>query len=486
MKKPSNGRRDFLRTSFGLGIAAGLAGGPFGALAAASPRRSRVGANERLAIAKIAVGGMGNADLGQVASHRDVQIVGLCDVDANILAACGKTDDGGNRFADAKRFADYREMLETLGDRIDAVVVSTPDHTHAIASLDAMARGKHVYTQKPLARAAHENRLLADAARARPALVTQMGTQRSATRERRLAYELVREGVVGPIRAIHSWTDRPAGWWPSGGVRGDGSDPVPEHLAWDLWLGPAPTRPYRNGRYAHFNWRGTRDFGTGAFGDMACHILDMPFYALDLGLPTGVRCEAKDGSDDQFPSAETVRMRFAPTSRTAAEGLELVWFDGGRLPDFGALGLPPSVAPGDRKEPDGNGFLPLPRDGAAILVGEGGLLVIPIDGQAAYAVLDGKVKSFADRLGEFRSTNHWHDWVDACLGRGTTRAPFQRAALLCEALSVGAVASEFLDADLAYDAKAFTFAGSGGPIERSTTLLRPAQRSGWSLPVVSA
>lgn len=467
-------RRDFLRTTLALT----LAGGPFGALASAAPRRLRRSANGRLAIAKIAVGGMGASDLSQVASHPDVAIVGLCDVDATLLEKCGRAEDGSNRFADAKRFADYREMLEVLGDRVDAVVVSTPDHTHAIASLDALRRGKHVYTQKPLARAASENRLLADAAGRHPNLVTQMGTQRSAVRERRLAHELAREGVVGPVRAIHAWTDRPAGWWPCGGERSASGEAPPANLSWDLWLGPAPKRPFVPGRYAHFNWRGTRDFGTGAFGDMACHILDMPFYALALGMPTAVRAEAKDGSSDQFPTQETVRMRFGPTPRTDDAGLELVWFDGGRLPDFVSLGLPPTVAPSDRREPDANGFRSLPKDGAAILVGEGGLLVIPIDGEAPYAVLDGKIKRFDDRLAEFQTTNHWHDWIDACLGRGTARAPFEKAARMCEALSVGAVASEFVGRDLTYEPEAFAFRD----VSESRALLHPTPRDGWALP----
>jgi hypothetical protein len=363
-------------------------------------------------------------------------------------------------------------MLATLGDRVDAVCISTPDHTHAIASMKAIELGKHVYTQKPLARSAGENRMLADAGKAHPKIMTQMGTQRSATPERRLAYKLVEQGVVGRIKAMHAWTDRPAGWWPSGKSRAEGSDPVPAGVAWDLWLGPAPTRPYKNGLYHAFNWRGTRDFGTGAFGDMACHILDMPFYALGLGYPTTVQCDAPDSTDDQFPNQETVRMRFAATPRTAADGLELVWYDGGRLPDFKSLGLPETLAPSDRKEKDAHGCLPLPRDGAVILVGEGGLLVIPIQHQEPYAFLDGKRKDFENTE---KATNHWHDWVDACLGVGQPRAPFQTAGLLCEALSVGAVASEYVGQALRYDSKAIAFEGVAGSAER----LKPTWRTGW-------
>jgi predicted dehydrogenase len=463
-------RRDFLKTTLALT----LAGGPFGAIAAAGPRRSRQGTskNGKLAVAKIACGGMGGSDLGQVASHASVAIVGLCDIDRGILDRVGKDDKGNDPFKETPKFQDWREMLEKLGDRVDAVCISTPDHTHAIASLKAIELGKHVYTQKPLARSAGENRMLADAAKAHPTIMTQMGTQRSATPERRLAYKLVEQGVVGKIRAMHAWTDRPAGWWPSGKGRAEGSDPVPAGVAWDLWLGPAPSRPYKNGLYHAFNWRGTRDFGTGAFGDMACHILDMPFYALGLGYPTTVHCDAPDSTDDQFPNQETVRMRFGATKHTAAEGLELVWYDGGRLPDFKALGLPETLAPSDRKEKDAHGCLPLPRDGAVILVGEGGLLVIPIQHQEPYAFLDGKRKDFENTE---KATNHWHDWVDACLGVGQPRAPFQTAGLLCEALSVGAVASSYVGRDLRYDAKAVAFEG----IEGSADRLKPSWRTGW-------
>lgn len=462
-------RRDFLKAS----IALTLAGGPFGALASAAPRRFR-GPNGKLAVAKVAVGGMGEADLNEISRHPDVVIVGLCDVDKTILDAAGKADDGSNRFQDVPRFQDWREMFDKLGDRVDAVAVSTPDHNHAIVTLAALARGKHVYTQKPLARSASENRALASAAKANPKLVTQMGTQRSATAERRLAYELVRQGVVGKVKAIHAWTDRPAGWWPSGQQRPEGSDPVPPELAWDIWLGPAPKRPFKKGPYHPFNWRGTRDFGTGAFGDMACHILDMPYYGLDLGIPTSVHCDSSDGTDDEYPTQETVRMRFAPTDRTAAEGAELVWFDGGRYPDFKGLGLPESVKPSDKKEPDAAGFRPLPRDGAAILVGEGGLLVVPIGGESPYTVLDGKIKRYDN---PHKGTNHWHDWVDACLGKDKARAPFEVAGVMCEALAIGAVASRFPGKELTYDQAGFAFQG----IADSHAHLQFTPREGWPL-----
>ncbi|MDZ4753735.1 MAG: Gfo/Idh/MocA family oxidoreductase [Phycisphaerae bacterium] len=476
-------RRDFLKTT----IALALAGGPFGALASSAPRRTTLRANSKLAVAKIGCGGMGGGDLEQVARHADVTIVGLCDVDGGTLQRVGKddkNDKGNDPYKDVPKFQDWREMFAKLDDRFDAVVVSTPDHTHAIISLDAIKRDKHVYTQKPLARAASENRALAAAAKAKPSIVTQMGTQRSAVAERRLSYDLVRKEVVGKIRAMHAWTDRPAGWWPCGQPRPSDSDPVPADLAWDVWLGPAPNRPYKKGVYAPFHWRGTRDFGTGAFGDMACHIMDMPYYGLDLALPIECSCDAPDGTDDQFPNQETVLMKFAPTARTASNGLDFTWYDGGRLPDFKAIGLPETLAPSDRGSNDEHGCLPLPKDGAAILVGEGGLLVIPIQGQFPYAFIDGKRRDFENT---FATTNHWHDWVDACLGRGKARAPFETAAVMCEALALGAIASRYATTDAAaprktlkYDAAKFAFTdGSGTVIEGSEAYLHPTPRAGW-------
>ncbi|MBL9121233.1 MAG: Gfo/Idh/MocA family oxidoreductase [Phycisphaerae bacterium] len=466
---PNAPRRDFLKST----LAITLAGGPFGAVAAAGARSAlRSGPNGKLAIAKIACGGMGQSDLGQLASHAGVSIVGLCDIDRNTLDQVGKDDKGNDPFKDVPKFQDWREMLAKLGDKIDAVCISTPDHSHAIASMKAMEMGKHVYTQKPLARSAGENRMLADAAKAKPSLVTQMGTQRSATAERRLAYELVRNGAIGKIKAMHAWTDRPAGWWPSGKPRAEGSDPVPAHVAWDIWLGPAPARPYKKDLYHAFNWRGTRDFGTGAFGDMACHIVDMPYYALGLTHPTEITCDAPDGTDDQYPNVETVRMKFAANERTAADGIEFIWYDGGRLPDFKSLGLPETLAPSDRKEKDAHGCLPLPKDGAVILVGEGGVLVIPIQWQLPFAFVDGKRKDFDN---PHKTTNHWHDWVDACMGQGKARAPFELAGLMCESLAIGAVASRYPGKTLVYDAASFAFKGHAD----STTHLKPTWRTGW-------
>ena len=218
--------------------------------------------NSKLRLAKIGVGGMGESDLGQLASHPGVSIAALCDIDAR-----GKGALAG-KYPDAAWFADWRELLAKLGDRIDAVCISTPDHMHAPIAMTAMRMGKHVYCQKPLGHSALENRRLAEYAKSHPNVVTQMGTQRSAMIGRRQQLQLLREGAIGRFRSIHAWSDRPAGWWPQGQPRPQGSATPPAWLSWDFFLGVAPDRPYLPDRYTPFNWRGTYDFGCGALGDM--------------------------------------------------------------------------------------------------------------------------------------------------------------------------------------------------------------------------
>jgi predicted dehydrogenase len=475
MPHPLTPRRDFIKTGLSVTLAA-AALSPFGAVHAAP--RGRGLRNGKLRVAKIACGGMGGADLKEVAGHPDVEIAFLCDTNGDVLAKAAEA------FPKAGKTRDWREILDNHGEAIDAVVVSTPDHSHAPPSMAGLNLGKHVYTQKPLAHDAFENRMLAAAAAKQPKLATQMGTQRSATSERRLGLDLIAGGVLGKVKAIHAWTDRPAGWWPSGQPRPTGNDPVPADLNWDGFVGPAPMRPYVKDAYTPFRWRGTRDYGTGAIGDMACHILDIVFYGLDLGHPLTVRVDdAPDSTADQFPNKEVIRMKFAANAKTAADGCEMVWYDGGLFPPFASLGVPATLKPGGAKGSGPEGLDPLPNDGAAILVCEGGVYVQPIQWQDPYAFVDGKLRRFDDRKNDsHQATNHWHDWVDACLGRGQTRAPFQKAGKLCEALSVGAAASLFVGKDLAYDADNFRFTSGGQPVAGSEAALKVKPRQGYAVP----
>lgn len=426
----------------------------------------RIPSLEKLRVAKVGCGGMGWADLEQVMSHPMVEIAALCDVDQRQLDRCKAVE----RLAKTPQFRDWREMYAQLGDRIDAVVVSTADHMHAAIAMEGLNRNKHVYCQKPLAQQAYENRQLARVAAAKPSLVTQMGTQRMAGKHRRQGYQMIRDGVVGRVKTLHAWTNRPAGWWPQGKPRPEGSDPVPAYLSWDLFLGSGPVRPYKEG-YTPFNWRGTYDWGCGALGDMACHIVDFPFYALELTYPTSVRCDCIDATDDEFPSAETVTMTYPATSRTAPEGLTFIWYDGGRLPDFKGLGLPEDFAGRDK---EGKPAKPHP-DGGAILEGEHGIMYFPIEGQTPSVFVNGK--RVEQKVADQPSTNHYHDWVDAIAKGGQVQAPFQRAGRLCESLSVGAFACMDPNTKLAYDHATLTYPGSA----KATAWCRRPVRAGFGV-----
>src|SRR5437868_172811 len=266
-------RRDFTKASALL--AAGLSLG--GCAHVGTSQRARgASPNEKLNIGFIGAGGRATENLRGLEGEN---IVALCDVDQKNAAA------SFTKYPNANRYRDFRKMLDAEKS-LDAVVVSTPDHIHAIAAITAMQHGKHVYCEKPLAHSIYECRKMRQIA-AETGLVTQMGQQGHAMEGSRRAVEVIRSGAIGQVRELHVWTDRPAGWWPQGMERPTDTAPAPETLDWDLWLGPAPWRPY-NPVYLPFKWRGIWDFGTGAIGDMGVHNLDTAFWALELGLPTSV------------------------------------------------------------------------------------------------------------------------------------------------------------------------------------------------------
>ena len=269
-------RRSFL---FGASVAG------FGILVPGRRGWGGVGLNEELSIACIGVGGKGRSDT-EHASHNG-RVVAICDIDTKRLNSMGE------RLKDAKKYADFRELLHELGPRLDAVVVSTPDHTHAAAAVAAMRMGKHVYCQKPLAHSVYEARLMRETAR-KEKVCTQMGNQGTAAPGFRRGVELVRAGAIGEVKEVHVWTNRPFKYWKQAPdiVARPRPEPIPAHVHWDLFLGPAAERPYTHVYHPH-DWRGWWDFGTGSLGDMACHTTNLPFMALQLGLPT--RVSAKSG-----------------------------------------------------------------------------------------------------------------------------------------------------------------------------------------------
>ena len=312
-------RRQFLQDTATLAAGVSLAW-PLVSTAVAR----QVAADEKLAIGIIGAGGRGWDNLQGVKAER---IVALADVDDK------QAKNAFKRFPDAVRYRDFREMLDKEKS-LDAVVVSAPDHVHATAAIAAMNRGLHVYCEKPLAHTIYEARRMSEVAQ-KTGVVTQMGIQGHAMEGTRRAVEVVRSGAIGDVKELHVWTDRPAGWWPQGEERPKDSPEVPETLDWDLWLGPAPVRPY-NPVYVPFKWRGRWDFGTGAIGDMGVHDLDTAFWALELGLPVSAEVVvAGPKTDDCPPLASILDIRYP--ARGSAPPVKLMFYDGKQLPPAGAI-----------------------------------------------------------------------------------------------------------------------------------------------------
>jgi len=303
-------RRRFLQTSAAIGIGYWVAGG-VQAQGSDSP-------NERIAMASVGIAGKGSSDSADAGRHGEM--VAICDADENRLNAAGE-----KRFPKAKRFTDFRKMFDEMGDSIDAVTVSTPDHNHAPAALMAMRMGKHCFCQKPLTRTVYESRLMGKVAREMK-VATQMGNQGTAASDLRQAAAWLRAGVLGTVSEVHVWTNRPI--WPQGGPRPEPAE-CPKNLNWELWLGPAPYRPYAQG-YHPFAWRGWWDFGTGALGDMACHEINMAFMGLDLRNPITIQAETSGHNKDSFPKWSIVTYEFP--ANDWRPGVKLIWYDGGKKP----------------------------------------------------------------------------------------------------------------------------------------------------------
>ena len=358
-------RRTFLGQSAALGTALWVGGQR--SAKALSPLQS-------LSAGCIGVGGKGGSDTSHIYEH-GVVIAGLCDVDG------GRLTKKGRELPDAKQYTDYREMLDALGDKIDIVTVSTPDHNHAAAAIKAMRMKKHVYCQKPLTWSIYEARKMREVA-AETGVVTQMGNQGTSENGLREAVEVVRSGAIGDVSEVHIWSNRPV--WPQGIGRPAGEDPIPENLNWDAWIGPAPMRPFKQGVYHGFNWRGWVDFGTGALGDMACHTTNMPVMALKLWDPVAVTAVKNPGifEGETFPGSSSLMFEFP--EREGLAPCKFYWYDGGNLPERSILDqLPESFQKRlDRQRQD-----PSKKTSGAVLVGSKGLLFSPDDYGAKYFLL---------------------------------------------------------------------------------------------------
>ncbi|MGI9552664.1 MAG: Gfo/Idh/MocA family protein, partial [Aurantibacter sp.] len=351
-------KRDFLKKS-SLG-AVGLALAP-------SFVMGKTGPHARLRTAHIGVGNMGGEDLKAISSHSLVDVTALCDVDANNLAAAKKLHPN------AKTFTDYRVMLKEIGDEVDAVIVSTPDHTHAPASMMAMNMNKPVYCQKPLTHYVSEARAMKKLA-AEKNLVTQMGIQVHSFYDYKLATLLIQSGIIGKVHTVRAWS--PKSWGFDGPVP-EGSDPVPETLDWNLWLGTSAKRPYKEGIYHPGNWRKLMDYGCGTLGDMGVHIFDTPYNALELDVPRTIKNECRPPTGFGYPENNIVTYEFPATDYTA-ETLKWIWYDGPGAPK----------AHEDLKLPDGEAL----HDQGAMFMGEKGRLYLPHFQKLPQLIVDGKYK----------------------------------------------------------------------------------------------
>jgi predicted dehydrogenase len=496
-------RRKFITTAATTG--AGIAIVPRHVLG-----RGQTAPSDRLNIAGVGVGGMGKINLLNLALHNN--LVALCDVDWDYAGRAWDTLDGDlkreqerlpsvtdavargrsvERIGSLKkilaedlprmtRYRDYREMLDKQKD-IDAVVVATPDHLHAVVAMAAMDLGKHVYVQKPLTWSVHEARQLAKKAK-QAKVVTQMGNQGHSWDDGRRAVEWVRAGAIGDIREVHVWTNRPLAYWPQGIPRPSpqrdvgnlrwnmsgvmarlanamGLYSVPDTLSWDLFLGPAPFVEYHP-VYHPFNWRGWSDWGVGAIGDMGAHLIDHAYWALDLGYPTSVETVSTPYDKACFPTATKTYYEFP--ARGSQPAVKLTWYDGGLMP----------------ARPEELAEEALNASGGALLIGSRGKLLYDTYGLNSRLL----PKSLHDSVGEPKrvlpriAASHEQNWADAAKGKGEASTPFEYAARLTEVMLLGIVALR-AGGKIHYDGAGMRITNMPG----GNDYLTREYRSGWSL-----
>ena len=429
---------------------------------------------QKLRIAAIGAGDKGLTDIQCCDSE---EIVAICDVDENMAAAAMKAHPR------ARFYFDWRTLLERESRNIDAVIVSTPDHLHAVIASHAITSGKHVYCQKPLAQTLHEATYLCDLAQ-RHGVVTQMGNQGSAEDMFRRAVEVLRAGVIGQITQIYAWSDRPI--WPQGIHRPSRSEPVPAGLHWDNWLGPAPWRPFCRDAYHPFKWRGWYDFGTGALGDMGCHLLNLPFRAAQLGLPGAVEILRElDPNGDTYPSGSGVRFDFLAHDGKAPA--RLFWFDG----TISAQTLS-SNAPEPALVAIKDLLGAIPASGC-LMLGEKGIALSPDDyGAKFFLKLDSEnqfrngishpaVRSIPTSLPRLRGRayadlKHHREWIQACKGGPTPFSSFEAISNLVRLVLLGCLATR-IDGRIECDPQNFRIIGPPQALQ----YVSREYRKGWEL-----
>ena len=400
---------------------------------------ARPAPSERINLAFIGTGDMGMGDLNDLMNLEDVEVVAVCDV-AKIVDY-HKQEFGGiagleyaletvkQRNAERTKsgsykgctgYEDFREMLDKE-EGIDAVVVATPDHVHAAACLAAISKGKHVYCEKPLAHSVYEVRLVTEAAH-KAGVATQMGNHGHSEEGIRLTREWIRDGAIGPVREVHGWSSSGGLSWLGMDRRPAETEPTPETLNWDLWLGPAPERPYHSA-YAPYNWRGWWDFGTGAIGDMACHNLDPAFWALDLGATIDVEATSTRFSDDTVPAGALYHYEFP--ARGDMPPVTMKWYDGGLMPP-----RPSELEEGRRMGEDGIYF-----------VGDEGVIVCGGWAGSPRIIPESKMKAYQRPPKTIlRVPGHHRGWIDACKSGNPVHGHFDYSGPMTETILLGNVA----------------------------------------------
>ena len=384
-------------------------------------------ANGKLQIAQIGVGGRGKGNMASLMRLENIDIVALCDVDSMALSEMSA------QHPKAATFKDYRDMFDKMADKIDAVLVCTPDHMHAPISMQSMELGKHVYCEKPLAHNVVENRQLKELAEEK-GLVTQMGIQVSATIGQRMTVEYIKSGLIGKVSEVHVWSNKK--WGRDETRLPTAASRAPDNLDWNLWLGVAEERLFRDQYYHPGQWRRLLDFGTGTLGDMGVHIFDTPYRALELTAPKWVRSVCRDPNGLSHPVSVKTEYQFPSTAHTT-KTLKWTWYDGDNAPP---------IIPGFNDK----GEVELSSQGC-VLIGEKGALMMPhMSGPQTFP----KELIRSVPRPQLKPRDHHGEWVDACLGTGEPHSPFSFGGPLCEALQLGVVASHFPNRKLNWNADA--------------------------------
>ena len=418
--------------------------------------------NSKLQVAAIGCDGKGWSDTREMAGHDRAEHVAFCDIDLN------RTEQARKLKPEAPVFQDYREMLSKLGDRIDAVTVSTPDHMHAYIALDAMRQGKHIYCQKPLTHNVWEARQV-KLQTAKSGVITRLGNQIHSHEFYRTAVQTIQAGKIGKVVRVHSWVGT-TGHGKSGRLDRPKETPAaPDTIDWDLWIGVAPMRPYADAAkriYHPFAWRDWQDFGNGALGDFGCHILDPVFTALRLTGPSdNIQCSQHTGMNDEvWPAQEMIHFTLPGTEYTADKVLRYTWYDGGLIPSPKGSHVPVTRA--------------LPRSGS-LIVGESGSMVLPHVG-APQVFLEGGSEPDDSVLVKAESLNHYHGWVDGCLSGEQPSDGFDYGAMLTEAVLLGNIAVRFKGERLNWDSENLKFTN----LEEANRWVTRKYREGWEIPAV--